>query len=101
MRRQIQLRSAIFGETWLVFRLQDCKERFSPQQFQRLAKVIDQVLIAVFDGAGGVRAPNLLWNGFGQQAQLAFAFLNFQIGLLQLGSSLADPSLRGGRGLRE
>ena len=49
--------------------------------------VIAQVAIAVFNAARGVSTPYLLWDRFRKQTQLPLAFLDLQVGLLQLQSA--------------
>ena len=51
------------------------------------ADVIAQVVIAVFDAARGVSTPYLLRDRFRKQTQLPLAFLDLQVGLLQLQSA--------------
>src|ERR1700739_4959535 len=52
------------------------------------------MLIAILDAPGRVRPPDLLRNGLGEEAQLAFALLDFQIRTLQVGCALLDLGLK-------
>src|SRR6516162_4989340 len=63
-------------------------------EFVRLrSQIVRQVAIEVFDFTRGITSPDLLGNGLGKLAKLAFAFENFGVGTLQLGRTFLDANL--------